>query len=950
MTESGSWNHLRSIFDAASNLSGPERASFLDREVGEDRDLRQKLDALLQAHDVASDAFASREGISGDPGLTQMVSGETDPSESTSPTSGKMFGPYRILEQIGEGGFGVVYLAEQRTPFYRKVALKLLRADANSAQVLARFDAERQALALMDHPNIATVYDAGSTPSGQPYFVMELVPGAPITTFADEQKLTIDERLRLFLQLCDAIQHAHQKGVIHRDLKPSNVLVTAIDDKPHVKVIDFGVAKAMGARLTEETLHTRAGIVLGTPEYMSPEQAAGGSGGVDTRSDVYSLGVLLYELLSGEIPLGRKGLREAALEEMLRRIRTEEPFKLSTKLHSMGEAARDVAQRRRLDVASLSRRLGGDLEWITLKALEKEPVRRYATVAALAEDIVRSLSNLPISAHPPSAAYQLRKFAARRKGLVAFVGTVFVLAVGSAIAMSAMYAKQRTEALKAKRVSEFLAGMFASVDPVNARGEDVRVHDVLDRAAKSVGDELANEPEVLISIQEAIARTYWGLGLNKSGLALANSAYESALDRYGPRHAATTRCMALASDLLFRAGSRDSAITMMRSLVEIQRMESRGKGPEFASALGLLGSRLSENGGLEEGSRLQLEALQAYERSTGKHTADYAVALNNFAVNQLALGRYAEAESLHREALQVRIDVLGADHPYVMASMQGLGVVLRAQKKYNEAEEVTRRALTLGERILGNGHYDMGVIWASLGGVLSSQLRFDEADSCYQTAYRILRDSLGEEHAFTVRVLNSQGSLAVARGQYGAARPILLRALELGRKANGSRHPRVATTLQNLAFVDFATGRIQQAVDLQREAIAIQSDALREDHPDLVIARIQLASFLLEAGETREAKAVAEKCLAFRSSGGELDSVQTALAQHAVGSCLLLEGNAAAAESLLVASAPVIVGASTASRVQKQRALERAASVLERLGRPKEAAAFHTQLDSLNTK
>jgi WD40 repeat protein/serine/threonine protein kinase len=416
---------------AAEEPSPPGRAAVLDRECGPDAELRRRVEALLKAHD-APGSFLDRPA---DPGTGAST---PDPGTSSEPLAapeapGTQVGPYTLLEELGEGGFGVVFLAEQQRPVRRTVALKILKPGMDSKQVVARFEAERQALALMDHPNIARVFDAGTTASGRPYFVMELVRGVPITQFCDEHRLTPKERLGLFVQVCHAVQHAHQKGVIHRDLKPSNVLVAPHDGAPVVKVIDFGIAKALGQPLTDKTLVTGGAQVLGTPLYMSPEQAGRGGLDVDTCSDVYALGVLLYELLAGATPLDPERLERVPREEILRVIREEEPPTPSARLGTLGPAATTVAANRRTEARRLGQLLRGELDWVAMKCLEKDRARRYATANGLAMDVQRYLADEPVLARPPSAAYRVRKFVRRNPAAAAALSLAVAASVVTAV-------------------------------------------------------------------------------------------------------------------------------------------------------------------------------------------------------------------------------------------------------------------------------------------------------------------------------------------------------------------------------------------------------------------------------------------------------------------------------------------------------------------------------------
>jgi serine/threonine protein kinase/tetratricopeptide (TPR) repeat protein len=423
---------IQSVFLAAIEAADPAaRAALLARECGEDAELRRRVEALLLAHEQPGSLLdrPAVEGSTRDAGPGQSIDPQRAAGFTPAEAPGSRIGPYKLLQQIGEGGMGVVYMAEQEQPVQRKVALKIIKAGMDSRHVLARFEAERQALALMDHPHIAKVLDAGATPEGRPYFVMELVKGQPITRYCDEHRLTPRQRLELFVPVCQAIQHAHQKGIIHRDIKPSNVLVAPYDGRPVVKVIDFGVAKATGQRLTERTLFAEFGAVVGTLEYMSPEQAELNNQDIDTRSDIYSLGVLLYELLTGTPPLDRARLKQAAFTELLRMIREQEPPRPSRRLSESKDSLPSISAQRQMEPAKLTRLVRGELDWIVMKALEKDRSRRYETANGFARDIERYLADEPVQACPPSSAYRFRKFTRRNKTALAIAGLVLFLLV-----------------------------------------------------------------------------------------------------------------------------------------------------------------------------------------------------------------------------------------------------------------------------------------------------------------------------------------------------------------------------------------------------------------------------------------------------------------------------------------------------------------------------------------
>ena len=439
----------------------------------------------------------------------------------------RSFGPYRLLHIIGEGGMGEVWLAEQTAPIRRQVALKVIKAGMDTVQVVARFEAERQALALMDHPAIATVYDGGTTPEGRPYFVMEHVKGEPITTYCDRHKLAMKDRLELFAQVCDGVQHAHQKGVIHRDLKPSNVLVAVQDDRPVPKIIDFGVAKATARQLTDRTLYTELGAMIGTLEYMSPEQAEMGGLDIDTRTDVYALGVILYELLSGTLPFESKELRQAGFAEIQRTIREKEPPRPSTRITRLGGASTAAATNRNMEPRRLASVLRGDLDWVTMRALEKDRTRRYQTVNALAAEVRRYLNHEPVVAGPPGAVYRAKKFVRRHRFGVAAAATLVVLLAAFAVTM-ALQARRialerdraNREAETARQVSSFLVGLFEVAKPSEAAANSVTAREILDKGAARIQTDLREQPAVQATLMSTMGAAYHSLGSYKNARTL----------------------------------------------------------------------------------------------------------------------------------------------------------------------------------------------------------------------------------------------------------------------------------------------------------------------------------------------------------------------------------------------------------------------------------------------
>ncbi|HXV76557.1 MAG TPA: serine/threonine-protein kinase, partial [Candidatus Polarisedimenticolaceae bacterium] len=442
---------------------------------------------------------------------------EVDDAEGDAPRAGpadaigERFGSYRLVDLLGEGGMGVVYLADQHQPIRRKVAIKLIKLGMDTREIVARFESERRTLARMDHPNIAKVHEAGVSEDGRPFFVMEYVPGTTITRYCDDRTLDVASRVRLFIDVCRAIQHAHQKGVIHRDIKPTNVLVTPVDGAPVVKVIDFGVAKAIDPLDTGQSWFTRRGVMIGTPEYMSPEQAAGSGTDVDTRTDVYALGLILYELLTGNAAIDRERLRTMSLEQIRASIRDEELPRPSARYHSTATGRAAIARLRRTTPVGLGRELRGDLDWIVMTALAKDRERRYASPGELADDLERHLDNRPVLAGPPTAAYRLRKFVLRHRVAATFGGSMLVLLIAFTIGMTVLagrIARERDranlEARAASQVSQFMIDLFEVSDPGEALGETIPAREILERGARRIEQELGDQPALQARLMATI--------------------------------------------------------------------------------------------------------------------------------------------------------------------------------------------------------------------------------------------------------------------------------------------------------------------------------------------------------------------------------------------------------------------------------------------------------------
>ncbi len=686
------------LFAAAIDITDrSERDAFLNRECSDRPELRERLDLLLDQHAQSHHLLDRPDGLNYD--TATILNSEL------SLVGSEIAGRYKLLEQIGEGGMGTVWVAEQTEPVKRKVALKLIKAGMDSNAVLARFEAERQALAMMDHPNIAKVLDGGLTESGRPYFVMEYVKGVPITEYCDSLRLSVHERLHLFVQVCSAVQHAHQKGIIHRDLKPSNILVAPYDDKPVPKVIDFGLAKALHQRLTERTIHTAHETVIGTPLYMSPEQAQLNNLDVDTRSDIYSLGVLLYELLTGTTPLEKDRFKEAAWEEIRRIIRDEEPPRPSTRLSSTGTLP-SLAACRQTEPVKLTQQLKGELDWIVMKSLEKERTRRYETATGLALDVQRYLNGEAVEACPPTFAYRMQKAYQKHRTSVLTAGTFIALLfvalfvttrlaiknqklaqVAQELANESQLnavraqknAEQETEQRKlaeeqaaaAKAVSDFLFDdVISALDPAEQEDVDITLREVIDNAREQLPVTFKDAPRELAEIELRLGQAYCYLKEGSTGRTMLHDAYELRKLRFGPENDETLE--ALETFLKFQRGGPKTA-ELTNTLLDLRRKTKGEDDPDTLRAQVLA-------------TRVQARQLEGSGEAAGSE-------------------RWQEIEQEYLSILDKQRHICGEDHADVLETMRSLGnAVYYPQYHYEDMHDIGLKCLEMSQKKYGVNH------------------------------------------------------------------------------------------------------------------------------------------------------------------------------------------------------------------------------------------------------
>lgn len=926
---------VKDLLVRAAGLPPAQRRAFIESAKLDPEVISETLDLLPTLDDSAFLSAPTGAGFS-PPGSTSL------PGEQ----AGAKVGRYKLLQLIGEGGFGTVFMAEQTEPVHRRVALKIIKAGMDTKQVIARFEAERQALALMDHPNIARVLDAGATDNGRPYFVMELVRGEPVTRYCDQERLSVRKRLDVFRDVCNAVEHAHQKGIIHRDLKPTNILVTIADGAPLPKVIDFGIAKATAARLTDKTLFTEMHQLIGTPEYMSPEQAEVSGVDIDTRSDVYALGVLLYELLAGSTPLERARLRSTPLAEIQRLIREEEPQRPSLRLATLkssgaqawtplegkgdnaASSAIEIAGRRRSEPAQLTRALRGDLDWIVLKCLEKDRSRRYATASALSDDVGRYLMDQPVVATPASRGYRLRKFARRnRTAVLAGTGITAALLIATDVSITFAFSEaaardrersalareieQRElasrEAGQTRALADFQSQMLADVDP-RAMGVKLQA-ELLTKARAAAKRDGRNTEEM-----DERARELGNLlaGIDFTGLALTaldEGVFQRALTaiekQFADRPLVKAMLLQSLADTLLDVGLLDAAIEPQTEALAVRRQELGDEHADTLFSIAHMGVLIRARGNLAEAEPYYREALEKRRRVLGDEHVDTLSSIHSMGMLLQARGKLKEAEPFYREAFEKRRRILGEEHPDTLTSMSSVGYLLGSQGKWGQAAPIDREVLEKRRRVLGDEHPHTLFSINNMGAVLQTQRKFDEAEKLYSEALEKRRRLLGDDHPDTLQSVNNMGNLLDVQGKHAEAEPFYREALETRRRVLGDEHPNTLNSISNMGALLQSLGRMSEAEAYTREALEKRRRLLGDNHPDTLISINNMGVLLDKLGKLAEPEPYYREALegGRRVYGGEDSNSFNTMMN--LGALLESRGEHAEAVELMAAAEPI---------------------------------------------
>jgi tetratricopeptide (TPR) repeat protein/predicted Ser/Thr protein kinase len=873
------WAVIEPLYHAALAKEPGERSSYLASACAEDPELQSEIESLLACADVELTSPAQRSEVAKlwDSASTR-ISGQVDALPAA-------IGHYRIIRLLGEGGMGIVYEAEQEQP-RRTVALKVIKSGLAAAELLRRFEQESQALGRLQHPGIAQIYEAGTADSGsgpQPYFAMEFIRGESLLHYAEAHQLNTRQRLEVMAKVCEAVHHAHQRGIIHRDLKPGNILV---DESGQPKILDFGVARVTDSD-AQATGQTDVGQIVGTLSYMSPEQVLGDPLELDTRSDVYALGVILYELLAGR-----------------------PPYKPGTHLH---EAVETIRHEDPAPLRLVSRNYRGDIETIVAKALEKDKGRRYASAAGMAEDIRRHLNDEPIVARPPSATYQFRKFARRHRALMAGGAAVFVVLIAGIIASTLEAARARRaeqvalrESATAEAVNGFLqndllaqASAKVQAQPDTEPDPDLKVRTALDRAATRINGKFAAQPLVEASIRQTIGNAYRDLGLFPEAQRQVERALELRQRALGERHRYTLTSMHELAELYRYQGDPAKAEKLHLQTLEIQRRVLGEEHHDTLDTMDALAQLYTSVGKYAQAEPLCIKALDTRRRTLGEEHPDTLASMSGLGMQYWLEGKYAQAEPLWTKVLEGHRRVLGQEHPDTLTAMNNLGTLYQSQGRYAEAEPLFAKALEIQRRVLGDEHHGTLNTMNNLGTNLGFQGKYAQAEPLFAKLVEGQRRALGGEHPETLISMSNLTMLYGYEGKYAQAEPLFTKLLEVERRALGEQHPYTLFTMNNLALLYRYQGKYSQAEPLYIKLLDLQRRVLGAEHPRRLASMNDLALLYLNQRKDAQAEALLREALNSHEKG-KTDTWVRYNCQSLLGASLAGQKEYAEAEGLLV--------------------------------------------------
>ncbi len=939
------------IFNVVRKLPASRQEEYLEQACGDNAGLIERVRDLLASDaeiNARLDSIAAKNSPSGHPEPAEESSDSFDPETSppirsdamlNSPDGepgklnpGERIGPFKLLHPLGKGGMGEVWMAEQSEPVKRLVALKVIKRGFGSKEVLARFEAERQALALMNHPNIARILDVGTTPDGQPYFAMELVQGKPLTTYCDENRLGINERLELFHNVCHGVQHAHQKGIIHRDLKPGNILVSSVDGKAAAKVIDFGLAKAMEStqRLTEKSLFTGVGQILGTLKYMSPEQASLDTVDIDIRTDIYALGVILYELLTGSTPLDDSSIKGQAAIKVLEFIRDKEPVKPSSKFSSStDEQISAITDQRQTDSGRLNRVLAGDLDWIVMKALEKDRTRRYESASGFAADVRRYLDNEPVIARPPSMNYRMRKFVRKnRVGVVAASLVALALIGGIAGTSLAMFraqqaerdaiaareeeADQRKEAEQSRALAEsrrreaeknlafarkgnkILGLMFVDLDPEAAYSEVSELRDALRanliHAIEELQGSAIGEPLEVAEMQSILGQSLAGLGEPHLAVEVTEKVLETRKTLLGPDHPKTIRSLGDLGAFYKRAGKLDQAVAMLEDALARCRSVNGPVAEETLANMNNLAMAYKESGSMDKAVALLEEALAHRKAKFGIDALETLSIVSNLAACYVDAGSIDKALPLLENVHAIRKAKLGPDHPSTLTSQNNRAITYQKSGNLAKALPLLKETLELRMARLGPDHPSTFASTGHLARVYSKLDQPDKAQVLYEESLKLRKAKLGADHPDTLNNMINLGANYLDLGMIEEALTLLEDAFSRTKAKLGADHFSTLSCMNNLFRAYRKSNQPDKALPILGEALTLRKAKLGLDHPDTVSTMNSLADYYDSLEKHDQALPLYEQLLEVTTAKQGLDHADTLQAMNELADCCLAAG------------------------------------------------------------